>query len=163
MDNKANNNENVNYQKIFKNWKTEQNAYKTLIKNYIINCNGETQPTSKKLIPVKIGIRNIIKAYMKGLLTVNEVSIFFHTLYIELVQALSIELYNIKTSGYAFMNPTNSKDPLFLPLLIVDWIWLIDQEIEGMNSNLNDQVENAKYKQEQKSKIALLAKELLVK
>jgi THO complex subunit 2 len=61
------------------------------------------------------------------------------------------------------MNPTNSKDPLFLPLLIVDWIWLIDQEIEGINSNFNDQVENAKFKSEQKAKIAALAKELLSK
>jgi len=154
---------NVDFQKIFKNWKTEQNAYKKLLKNYIIECNGETQSTSKNLIPVKVCIRNIIKAYMNGFISASEVSVFFHTLYIDLVKALSIELYNIKTSGYAFMNPTNSKDPLFLPLLIVDWIWLIDQEIEGINSNFNDQVENAKFKSEQKAKIAALAKELLVK
>jgi len=161
--NKENASTNIDYQKIFKNWKVEQNTYKTILKNYIIKCNGETQSTSKNLIPVKVCIRNIIKAYMNGYIAANEVSVFFHTLYIELVQVLSIELFNIKTSGYAFMNPTNSKDPLFLPLLIVDWIWLIDQEIEGMNSNLNDQVENAKFKQEQKSKIAALAKELLGK
>jgi len=161
--NNENSSINVDFQKIFKNWKTEQNAYKKLLKNYIIECNGETQSTSKNLIPVKVCIRNIIKAYMNGFISASEVSVFFHTLYIELVKALSIELYNIKTSGYAFMNPTNSKDPLFLPLLIVDWIWLIDQEIEGINSNFNDQVENAKFKSEQKAKIAALAKELLSK
>jgi len=166
MDSQSNNTssttKNVDFKLIFKNWKTEQNNYRLLLKNYIIKCKGETQSTSKDLIPVKVCIRNIIKAYMNEFLTANEVTVFFHTLYIELVQALNIELFNIKSSGYAFMNPTDSKDPLFLPLLIVDWIWLIDQEIEGIHSNLNDQVEDAKFKTEQKSKIVVLAKELLV-
>jgi len=151
----------VDFQKVFKNWKIEQQNYKSSLKNYIIKCKGETQSTSKNLIPVKIYIRNVIKAYMNGFLSALEVNVFFRTLYTELIKALNIELSSIKTSGYAFMNPTDSTDPLFLPLLIVDWLWLIDQETEGIHTNLNDQVEDAKFKTEKKSKIVVLAKELM--
>ncbi|ORX63643.1 hypothetical protein BCR32DRAFT_287619, partial [Anaeromyces robustus] len=86
MDNNLNNNKNntsvnVDFQNIFKNWKTEQNTYKTLLKIYIIKY----------------------------------------------------------------------------------WIWLIDQETDGINTNLNDQVEDAKFKSEQKTKIIALTKELMTK